>query len=158
MATGTIGYSDVNVTETAMGYTCIMTAAGAPATITGYLQTVNIRISYGVTIKIKIFRDDGTNYLFIGEQSYAASAGLNSNIVISPKINVKIGDLIAVYYTGVNLIIDGGTAGGIYRKSGDITTDSLKSGWSELPYKAALWGTLQSIPFNGFSGCQPWIF
>jgi hypothetical protein len=89
--------------------------------------------------KVKVFRDDGTNYVFIGESAGVhVNAHLNSNLVCA--IPVQIGDLIGAYiYEEIEC---GSTANGIKYKAGDITANSLKSGWSSTVGPLSVQGTV----------------
>ena len=79
-------------------------------------------------IKIKIFRDDGTNYNFIGEVSFNSSAGINE---VPMNISVQIDDLIGYYNPGgVHGIYRDSSGGSSVKQSGDITTNTLKSAWT----------------------------
>lgn len=79
------------------------------------------------TLKLKIFRDDGTNFVFVGESSSETiSQGLNT---FSANISVVAGDLIALYHSGFNIDSNFGSTE-VWHKSGDITSNSVKSGWT----------------------------
>ena len=131
---GTIGGTTSNVTTTTGNKTVLLKYAGSPATVSGLLYRISVYMDSAATIKVKVFRDDGTNYNFIGEDSFAASAGLNSNIDIND-ITVQAGDLIALFVpNGTNFTINGGSTNACLYKNGDITTDSLKTSWSDLGY------------------------
>lgn len=78
--------------------------------------------------KIKIFRDDGTNYLFIGEVAFSPVAGTNT---IYMDISILSGDLIGYYIPSTSNGIMHETGGSrVYRYGVDVTTNSLKSAWS----------------------------
>jgi hypothetical protein len=87
-------------------------------------------------VKIKIFRNDGTNFVFVGEYSLpnVAANGLNSDVpVYIPAVSV--GDYIGFYTVngGPNAQIEyvgGYSPGDMYFRGGDITATSLISAWS----------------------------
>ena len=84
----------------------------------------------GLSNKIKIFRDDGTNYNFIGEVSFTGSDGLNEIIM---NLSIQSGDLIGYYCPNNSITIDyDGNTGSSVLKSGDITSNSAKSTWSSF--------------------------
>jgi hypothetical protein len=85
------------------------------------------------TAKLKVFRDDGTNYIFVGESTTKTVAlGLNANLVCN--ITVQTGDILAIYLTGSGIRTKYKSTSslpwGLISKSGDITTDSLKTTWN----------------------------
>ena len=85
------------------------------------------------TAKLKVFRDDGTNYIFVGESSTETVAlGLNANLVCN--IAVQAGDILAVYLTGTGIRTKYKSTTslpwGLISKSGDIIADSLKTTWN----------------------------
>jgi len=97
--------------------------------------------SPGANYKFKIFRDDGTNFLFISDGPTVTSTGIPQ--IFGVWINwrwVRKGDLIAMYVSAGG--IDSGAQGttGLYFKSGEISSDSLKSSWTA----ASRWMNLQS--------------
>ena len=154
---GTIGYQDTNVTTSTGNKTLIALNVGGAASITGYLDLINIRCNGAETYRIKIFRDDGTNYLYIGQYSFSASAGLNTNVQVSPVIQVKAGDLIAFWCAGTRTY-GADVADGNMWKAGDITTDSLKSSWTAAADALPLWGTLEPNIKAAIGIGNPYIF
>ena len=84
----------------------------------------------GSSNKIKIFRDDGTNYNFIGEVSFIGSVGLNEIVM---NLSIQSGDLIGYHCSSSNGVIehDGSTGSSVY-KSGDITSNSAKNTWNNI--------------------------
>lgn len=120
------------------------------APIRGILKSYSIYWgAAGTGIKIKIFRDDGTNYLFIGETpAVALATGL---FALPAWISVEKGDYIAVYWaTGTLYTTDDTTDNGHWYKAGDVTSDSLKTGWTSVK------GTM-SIQGNIFTRVAPFI-
>lgn len=101
-----------------------------PAVSRGVLKSVTVWIgTSGGSIKVKVFRDDGTNYVFVGE-SAAVSVGATGLLTIPCWIpGVEVGDLIGCYMSTCKIDQDG-TGTGKAWKSGDVTTTTLKSGWS----------------------------
>ena len=109
-----------------------------PAPTRGILKTANFYpTSYADgTAKIKVFRDDGTNFIYIG-QSPAVNVTKGIVNTIPCWIPVEVGDYIGIYTTSCR--VSTSTTGGAicYYKVGDITSDSLKSSWSNSG--SALW-------------------
>lgn len=100
-------------------------------TSNGLITSCCIYCSDACQVKIKIFRDDGTNYDYIGELgSFSCADGINTFSGLS--LVVQSGDKIGLYYTTTDGHPDGGSESGcdIYQRSGDITSDSAKSLWS----------------------------
>lgn len=87
--------------------------------------------------KIKIFRDDGTNFNLVGESSLT-SAGGGTNTITGLNIAVQAGDIIGVYLQGSGSMIDAtdGSSTGYY-KSGDNGT-SAKSGWASVNWEGSV--------------------
>lgn len=164
MADGTIGSAAVaGATYYRDATTHLTIVAGSGATISGELYKLDIYLEKsGGTQKIKIFRDDGTNYLYVGGVSLTGlSAGLNSNVVVSPAIKVKIGDYIGFYdnsSVGVGGVRVSNSASSIMNKAGDITTDSVKTDWAAANYKASILGYIKPIPKGGVAIGSPMIF
>ena len=85
-----------------------------------------------VSAKVKIFRDDGTNYNFIAEEVITLSPGANDYNLTG--LSVIAGDLIGIY-TALSVASPNSTlclnylSSGAYQ-SGDITSNSLKTSWS----------------------------
>lgn len=101
-----------------------------------YQWCIYIGLTGGQTYsaKLKIFRDDGTNFNFVGESSLeSCSNGLNT---FNTSIVVQAGDLVGIYQTrsyaadGVNVATSGTYA---YGKDGDITSNSTKATWNQFP-------------------------
>ena len=88
------------------------------------------------SVKLKIFRDNGTEYEFIGESdpitSYSDS--INTGTCV---IHVKSGDIIGVKCTvGVRSGIPTDAASTMKYLTGDITENTNKSSWSTSSYDA----------------------
>lgn len=79
--------------------------------------------------KIKVFRDDGTNYNFVGEVLFNTSSGTNT---IPMNISIQSGDLIGYYCPNTLGVAYDTSAGTSVYQSGDITTNTLKTSWSNL--------------------------
>ena len=80
------------------------------------------------SIKIKVFRDDGTNYVYIGESPLYYTNAIDTFYNAQCDINVQAGDLIGSYSTGCYLAVGNGVSSP--QLYGDITYDSLKSDWN----------------------------
>jgi hypothetical protein len=103
----------------------------AGAKSAGSLLLVSFYCQSAGPIKVKIFRETETQYLFVGEQSINAAAGLNEDVEIEIA-GVQVSDFIAFYAaTRANgPDFDPNTFGvHMVRHSGDVTTDTLKSAW-----------------------------
>lgn len=142
MAYTTFGWPAVAGTADAAPYTIITT--DNPALTRGILKRTQVYISANSNgCKIKIFRDDGTNYLFVGESPATnLLAGLND---VPMWVPVEKGDLIALYSpnSGAGTHADISNAGqspGCYYRAGDITSNSAKNTWSSLSYKLHIQG------------------
>lgn len=141
MADGTIGWSDFAGTDySGSTLTLVGKIAAAQATKKGALYKFDCRMQAAATVKVKVFRDDGTNYLFIGQESFSLSIGLNSNIKFTSPIRLEAGDMIGFYGGGVRVEV---LTGGCDYKIADVEADSLKSGWSAYNYKLALKGYIR---------------
>ncbi len=98
--------------------------------------------------KVKVFRTNGDYYDFVGESS-SQSIVNGTNTFSGLSIQVQTGDLIAFYGIGTgvwpndgNVYIRATTSGGSYvSKSGDVTTNTLKSGWSGYSYIVSILAT-----------------
>jgi hypothetical protein len=103
-------------------------SAEVPATSRGILKVGYVYLVTGGPTKVKIFRDDGTNFIFIGESGFVT--GASAAIVTIPAfIPVEKGDLIAVYMSSGSVQRDL-SGSNCWSKAGDIVATSLKSGWS----------------------------
>lgn len=100
-----------------------------PASCRGILLEWSVRLTLvAATLKCKIFRDDGTNYVFISEVTEAGVAGVNTFLCRMP---IEKGDLIAIYTSNAAGGLDrADTTGTSAYKAGDITTTSLKTTWT----------------------------
>jgi len=96
-------------------------------------------------MKVKIFRDDGTNYVFLGEYSFTSAAGINT---IPAWIPVEKGDLIALYHNTVFSLIryEAGNPGDITYQAGDITTTTAKTAWSSGSIRLSVKARIHSRP------------
>lgn len=115
---GNIGKTEISVNATVSG--------------NGTLTTWGIYAGGQADRKLKIFRDDGTNYIFITETGLVNvpagyTVGLSCNIAV---IN---GDLIGVYSTNFQGQWSG-TSG--KEVTGDMTSSTLKTNWSNTPVGA----------------------
>lgn len=141
MADGTIGSAAViGVDKIGAGAanSYITIASGTGATIKGTLYKFDVYLEGNDTLKVKVFRDDSTNYLYIGGETFTLSAGLNSNVPFVTPISVQVGDYIG-FNTVAGVKIVSSTSGLVY-KAGNITGDSAKAGWSALNFKGSILG------------------
>lgn len=82
-------------------------------------------------IAIRIYRDDGTNYVYVGGGSLTSCpTGLSTH---TENISVLAGDLVGIYVTDGSIDLDytGGTFIGYKTNAVDITTTTPKSDWTE---------------------------
>ena len=89
---------------------------------------------YNGDIRFKVFRDDGTNYVFIGEsnlRSFTLSANTSSGQIAFTSIPVLSGDYIAFYTTGSTRTTktSSGSPDLVYR-NGDESSTQTKASWS----------------------------
>lgn len=112
---------------------------------------------------IKIFRDDGTNYNFIGEKSFSTGPGNNIGYM---DISVLTGDYIGFYCAGGGNIRIDSTVGSIKTKSGNISSNTLKSDWGSYTGTVKLNAGYDDVEFyvktggdntkNGYSWTNAW--
>ena len=81
------------------------------------------------TYTLKIFRDDGTNYNYIGESSPITVSSTGIYYYGKCSIEVETGDIIGFKSTGNTQLRGDANANTCRNKFGDITSDSLKSSW-----------------------------
>lgn len=97
--------------------------------LTGIIHTwcVYKTTAGSVSMKMKIFRNDGTNWNYISQSSLETVVqGLNS---FSTNISVQINDYIAFYISADCPIDSESSQLTHWYKSGDITSNSLISSW-----------------------------
>lgn len=81
--------------------------------------------------QLKIFRDDGTNYIFVGESALLSIvAGINTGLACN--ISVLTGDLIGVYSIYTEVYVTYVLGDHEVYKSGNISTDSTKASWEPV--------------------------
>lgn len=113
-----------------------------PATSRGILKAWSVFLYDAAgNFKVKVFRDDGTNYIFIGESpSTPCAIGANNNLPCW--IPIEKGDLIGVY---ADQAFDCGvTANQVKYKAGDVTTTTPKTDWSSTVGPISLQGKIFS--------------
>ncbi len=126
-----------------------------PALSSGNITSWCVYIKSGTPqAKIKVFRDDGTNYVFIAESSLETlSGGLNT---FSTNLPIQINDLIAIYVTGSHTIAAANYTNGSTFKSGDITSSTLKSSWTtgdgQYSFGATITAGLDNVYVNSSTG------
>lgn len=99
-------------------------------TVAGTLTQVDIFGSVAGNVQIKIFRDDGTNYVFVGESEiFAITTGFGTYILGTPITGVQVGDYIGVCC--VTAHIDGNTIGGTsgtkFKLAVNVSSTQLKT-------------------------------
>ena len=112
-------------------YTVILTGASIP--YTGIISAFDVYSNVTGSIKLKVFRDDGTNFVFIGEGEYEPINNSENYFVNAGGIVVQSGDLLGYIGDSVatfQVMFDTETGHTIYRHSGDVTSTTLKSSWS----------------------------
>ena len=89
---------------------------------------------YGVasetnTVKLKVFRDNGTHWIYVSESSLeTVVAGLNK---FTTSIDVQSGDYIGFYTnSGSNVVEQGASGGSISYWATDVASDSPHGSWS----------------------------
>ena len=148
MAYGYMGNSPAAATANGGGATIL--DIYSPALIRGIIKVCECYISglvIGAGWKFKVFRDDGTNYVFLGEITFTSITGLNTVPFWLP---IEKGDLIATYTpTGAKSTPDltSQATGSVYQTA-DVTTTQAKTSWASLDYRFAQRGTI-------FSRVQP---
>jgi len=91
--------------------------------------------------KIKVFRDDGTNYVFIGESPAYSLSALQINADLRCWIAAEKNDLLG-FYVDAARYVRATSSGSSVHKAGDIITTSLKSGWGSLTRKPSTQGKI----------------
>ena len=128
----------INATESGLNniYTWIFPSTSI--SFDGTLEFFDFLVADPGTYKLKIFRDDGTNFIFIGESPYYTVSGTGTYTNAPCSITVEAGDIIGIKTVGcyIDAITSVSTS---YFKNGDITSDSLKSSWqSTSTYDASI--------------------
>lgn len=130
------------------GYTWInhyIPGGGSAAVISrGVLKLVQIRVYAASDFKFKVFRDDGTNYLYVGGTGLISlGVGLQVDVpVFIP--GVEVGDLLGFYFDTIYAPYYQASSGSnvpMYH-SGDVVSDTLKSSWASVGHGFALKGKI----------------
>ena len=105
-----------------------------PITEYGTIRSVCVYIDIATDspnqTKVKVFRSNGSNYDFVAE-SGNQSVSVGSNTFSGLSIGVIPGDFIGIYSTvGTTAIEADAFVGSTQRQSGDITTNTAKTNWS----------------------------
>ncbi len=98
---------------------------------TGTLATCQAYAGASCNIKMKVFRDGGDNWVFVGESGTQSLApGLNT---FSCSMAVQAGDYIGVWESASQCVYydQGGTA--LYMRPGDVTSTTGKGEWASPP-------------------------
>ena len=137
---GIVGQYETGLNNTSLGWTHI--DVGVPAQCKGILRTVDVHVQSGSgNVYVKIFRDDGVNYVYINGVSITGlSAGSNLAIPLSTPIDIEKDDLIGFYSADTKLIAKTPTSYDLMLKVGNITTTTLKSGWGSYAWNFCLRG------------------
>lgn len=137
MAYGSIGVDLFTGNNSAGGgNTIIMITSNA--TCSGIVKYLTFNSRVAGTLKVKIFRDDGTSYLFIKEVSLQTVVGNNINVPVW--LPCMKGDMIGIYTAGTNVAPDYVIADSRAYRAGDITSDTPKSGWTHDILRYAIGG------------------
>ena len=102
-----------------------------PAQSRGRILTWDLHVHGAGTFKIKIFRDDGTNFVFIAEKSLYLAVGSKTGNTWG--IAVEKGDLIALYSSSGTPYLSADAGFNYYAKHEDVTTTTLQSSWTTWP-------------------------
>lgn len=127
MAYGIFGNSAIDrASVRGSGVTLIIRTPVAPNR--GIVKEIRIFSAGNLTINVKFFRDDGTNYIYLGQMANVLCvAGLN---IIPAWFPVERNDLLGFYCT-TNNILDVDTSGGDeVWQGGDITSNTTKASWN----------------------------
>lgn len=119
-------------------YDMTMIQTGVTVTHNGLISAFDINSNVSGSIKLKIFRDDGTNFIFIGEGEYEPIGSGYNYFVNAGGIQAQSGDLFGFVGSSVPTfaIMREPTVGyNVYRHSGDVTSTTLKSSWSQYTDK-----------------------
>lgn len=131
-----MGYDSIYRPSSSKGNsTYILTGPGTGASTDGIIEAVRFyAFSSSVgsgTISLKVFRDDGTNYVYIDGATFSnPTYGIND---YSTYIPVKRGDLLAFSASGP-WTIAGGNGGYAVYQSADISYTTAKSAWTASGY------------------------
>ena len=138
---GVVGqYDGSSGNNTSLGWTNI--DVGVPAQCRGVLQTLDIYVWSGSgNVYLKIFRDDGTNYVYVdGVSITGLSIGPHLAVSLSTSLDIEEGDLIGYYSSGIQLRAKSIGSYDLRAKVGNITTTTPKSGWGSYTYNMCLRG------------------
>lgn len=126
-----------------------------PITEDGLLTSVCVYMNTTATTgKVKVFRLNGSNYVFVGESSSQALV-VGSNTFSGLNISVLSGDYIGIYNDGY---IEVDTSVGSMKSYGgnDITTDTATSSWQTYTNTMSILATYtqlsQDIYINSSTG------
>jgi hypothetical protein len=105
--------------------------ASVPSPGRGIMKEAEVFSGGAGTIKVKVFRNDGTNYIYVGESpAFTLAPGLN---VVPCMIPVEKGDLIGFAHTsGATVSAKFKSSGKSYFRTGDIAVDSAKTLWASV--------------------------
>lgn len=120
-------------------------------TVNGTITSFCVYTGGNVTVYLRVFRDDGTNYNYVGGSgALSCSAGANTQTGLS--IAVQAGDLVGLYIVTTS---DGYPLADNYLppspmkyKTGDVTSNSAKSTWSSSTYG------IMSLTVSGNETCS----
>lgn len=111
--------------------------------------------------KLKVFRDDGTNWVFVGQTgSETMNPGLNSGLAAD--IYVQSGDYIALWISGLGVVYSEGSPeySAFYRYD-EVSSTTLKSSWSDwsssknldnISFQVTYSATLNDVYVNSSTG------
>lgn len=144
-----------------IGENVTLIAAGAPVTGDGVLESVTFgwtSLGACASVKIKVFRFDGTNFNFVGERGPIQATGNDAThgtttAPLSPGIAVQKGDWLGIAGVGTcgSALSFKGGAGTIVTLPGDVTsTESLADAQVVQNYTLDLFATGFGSPSGEF--------
>jgi hypothetical protein len=138
----------------ATGYTLIDLLN--PSDFAGKLYKVDVFAGTGGSFKIKVFRDDGSNYVLVSSETVTLASGLNTFTLATP-VSVLVGDLMG----GSNIApttIDQATSGGnLAFLAGDLGT-TAKASFTVVANIISIYGYIKAASKGGLGFGNPMIF
>ncbi len=118
-------------------------SAGVVTSVCVYCDTIGA----GSVGKVKVFRLNGSNYDFIGESS-SQDLVTGTNTFSGLSISILTGDYIAVYINTTNFsgVMRDLTVGSVSYRSGDITTNTPTSEWTDHTARLSVLATYTDNP------------
>jgi len=113
-----------------MGYNRSTMLKGSLITTTGNLTSWCTYMNFGGTVSLLIYRDNGTQYVFIGEDTESCPGGFSTH---SCNISVQTGDIVGFYTSSNGYTFETTFSGGNnyqYNSTGKVNYTTLKASWS----------------------------